>query len=241
MGSVLKVHRRRVRLEDGAYTLLSLRPTVAERFATESGAAGGGAAGGGAAGGAAASRIVVDGAGAQVLARLCWAMAFQDRPRTAVLIDEMFLTPNPWDGAASSPIVVVRREAGGPGETGETGEEGGPAEPFGSDTAAALRAQLPLTTESEGTVVLQTRGLDVALADPAAFAARDEQAAWRERDPSAGPVRHVRADGGLVVLEAPGAVLRAWAVSLAQGDPQEGPEYTGEVHVVESLSRPPAP
>jgi hypothetical protein len=90
-------------------------------------------------------------------------------------------------------------------------------------------------------VVLQTRGLDVALADPAAFAARDEQAAWRERDPSAGPVRHVRADGGLVVLEAPGAVLRAWAVSLAQGDPQEGPEYTGEVHVVESLSRPPAP
>jgi hypothetical protein len=205
MGAAQKVHRRRVRLDDGEYTVLSPRPMVTERFATQRGEQ--------------AWRIITDAAGAQLLARLCWAMAFQDRPRTLVVIDQSFLAPNPWDTTASRPIVIANGAAGA----------------LNADAAAALGALLPLTADSEGTVVLQTRGLHLARADPDAFAAREDQAPWRDRDDTQ---RHVRAEGGLVVLEAVPAVLRAWGVALAGADPHAGPEYTGEVHVLEVLLAP---
>ena len=108
-----------------------------------------------------------------------------------------------------------------------------------SDTAAALAAVLPFATPSDGTVVLQTRGLDVALGDPAAFRAREDQAEWRDRHDRQGGIG-VRE--GLVVIEAPAAVLCAWGVALTgvvdadpSGDGSELvdlPGATGEVRVV---------
>jgi hypothetical protein len=205
----LKVHRRSLRLEGAEYTVLSPRPSEAARFATEQNRE--------------TWHVISDGAGAQLLARLCWAMAFQQRERTLVLVDAPLLVPNPFDADPSIPIVIANDDLG----------------PMGLDALKVLRSKVPLDTPSMGTVVLQTRGLDAALEDEAAFRRRDDQATWRNQHQQR---RWIDGTSGLLVMAAPPPVLRSWGVDLStlRRETRQGmdwsyldhPEKTGEVQIV---------
>jgi hypothetical protein len=146
----LKTHSRTLDLGGQSYTILSPRPTVEARFATNRFHE--------------AWHVITDVGGAHLLARLCWAMAFQRHPRTITVIDQAFLVPNPFDADPSAPVVIVNSDLGA----------------LSRDAVGSLRSALPLAGSSEGTVVLQTRGLDLALEDVEAFATSDDQAAWRD-------------------------------------------------------------
>jgi hypothetical protein len=196
----LKVHRRSVRLDGRAYTVLSPRPSASSRFATNQDGA--------------MYQVLTDPVGAQFLARLCWAMAYQRHERTLTVIDSNFLVPNPFGADTSSPIVIVNSALGS----------------LSDAVLADLQSQLPLATPSDGTVVLQTRGLDQALDDPAAFGQRSDQVARRSESHQDG---WIDGDSGLWVLTAPPPVLRAWGVELSLPDGEgAGP---GEVRVLASL------
>jgi hypothetical protein len=193
----LKVHRRSVRLDGRAYTVLSPRPSVSSKFATRRDGA--------------TCQILTDAVGAQLLARLCWAMAYQRHERTVTVIDSHFLVSNPFDADTSSPIVIVNSALGS----------------LSGAALADLHSQLPLATPSNGTVVLQTRGLDQALGDPAAFGQRADQVARRSESHKE---RWIDGDSGLWVLTAPPPVLRAWGVELSGPDGKGVGE--GEVQVL---------
>jgi hypothetical protein len=128
-------------------------------------------------------------------------MAYQRHERTVTLIDSPFLVPNPFDADTSSPIVMVNSDLGS----------------LSRAVLADLHSQLPLATPSNGTVVLQTRGLDQALGDPAAFGQRADQVARQNEDHKE---RWIDRDSGLWVLTAPPRVLRAWGVELSGPDGQ---------------------
>lgn len=211
--SRLKTHRRTLVLGGSNSAVLSPRPSEAARFAV--------------------NRyhdtwhIVTDTAGALLLARLCWAMAFQRHDQTVVVIDPPLLVPNPFDGDPPMPIVIVNNDLG----------------PFDQEAAASLRAALPFRAPSEGTVVLQTRGLDIALKDPDEFAQSDDQAAWRDAHQKR---RWMDGTAGLLVIASPPPVLRQWGVELSRLglSSHEGsswadlsdPGNDGEVHVLDHFS-----
>jgi hypothetical protein len=196
----LKVHRRSVRLDGRAHTVLSPRPSVPSRFATNRDGA--------------TCQILTDPVGAQLLARLCWAMAYQRHERTITVIDSHFLVPNPFGADESSPIVIANSALGS----------------LSGDALADLHSQLPLVTPSDGTVVLQTRGLDQALDDPAAFGQRADQVARRSESHQG---RWIDGDNDLWVLTAPPSVLRAWGVEMSRPDGEGAGE--GEIRVLASL------
>jgi hypothetical protein len=206
----LKVHRRALRLDGLEYTVLSPRPSEAARFATNRFHE--------------TWHIVCDGPSAQLFARLCWAMAFQQRERTFILIDAPLLAPNPFDADPPTPIVIANNDLG----------------PISRDAMKALRSKVPLDTPSMGTVVLQTRGLDVAMEDEEAFHRRDDQAAWRHEHQKR---RWIDGSSGLWLVAAPPPVLRGWGVDLLSLGRQihpgmewetylDYPENSGEVQVI---------
>jgi hypothetical protein len=209
----LKTHRRSLVLGGSRYTVLSPRPSVEARFATNRYHE--------------TWHIVTDISGAQLLARLCWAMAFQRHARTVIVLDPPILVPNPYDGDPAIPIVIVNSDLG----------------PFSRESAASLRAALPFQTPSEGTVVLQTRGLDLALDDREEFARSDDQA--DSRDPHQ-KRRWIAGSDGVLVVSAPPPVLRSWGVELTGlgSWSHEGSSWThldypqndGEVQVLEQFS-----
>jgi hypothetical protein len=209
----LKVHRRAVVLDGQTHTVLSPRPGGSYSFATnyfhET------------------WHIVTDAPGARLLGRLFWAMAFQRRERTLMVIDQSCIVPNPFDADPSSPIVILNNDLG----------------PLGRSAADDLRAALPFKTPSDGTVVLQTRGLDAALADTEAFQQRETSAGGRWND-------HQRRSwinwlNGLVVVAAPAPVLRQWGVGVSRTGEQfyngsneemlEWPRGRGEIQVLEKF------
>jgi hypothetical protein len=204
----LKVHRRSARLAGLDHTILSPRPSETVRFATNLFHD--------------TWHVISDREGAHLLARLSWAMAFQKRERTVLVIDANLLVPNPFDGDPSSPIVIVNNDLG----------------PFGREAVSDLRAKLPWQSPSLGTVVLQTRGLDLALADTKGFNDRDDQAVWRDEHQKR---RWIDGSGGLWIFAAPSPVLRRWGVDLAglgEWSPDgedwsylDYPDKTGEVQV----------
>jgi hypothetical protein len=179
----LKVHRRVLVLDGSQYTILSPRPRTETRFAT--------------------NRfhdtwhVLTDLEGAHLLARLCWAMAYQRHDRTVVVIDQRFMVSNPFDADPSSQIVIVTTDLG----------------PFPRDGASSLRQALPFRIPSSGTVVLQTRGLDLALENPGAFAQAPGQARWSDPHRKR---RWIEGSAGLVILAAPGPVLKTWGVEVSQ-------------------------
>ena len=178
----LKVHRRSVRLDRLEYTILSPRPTEDARFATNSLHQ--------------TWHVITSEGGAALLARLCWAMAFQRRERTIVLIDSPLFVPTPFDADQSSPIVVVNTDLGG----------------FSRSAVEDLRAQLPLSAASDGTVVLQTRGLDQALENTTEFRNRNQEAQLQNEHQKR---RWIDGSNGLVIIAAPPSVLRTWGVDLS--------------------------
>ncbi|MGO9557948.1 MAG: hypothetical protein ACLPYW_02515 [Acidimicrobiales bacterium] len=180
----LKVHRRAVVLDGHTHTVLSPRPGASYSFATnyfhET------------------WHIVTDTPGARLLGRLFWAMAFQRRERTLMVIDQSYIVPDPFDADPSSPIAILNNDLG----------------PLGRSAAGDLRAALPFKTPSDGTVVLQTRGLDAALADREAFEERETKAGWPWNDRQ--QRSWIDAINGLVVVAAPAPVLRQWGVDVSR-------------------------
>ena len=83
----LKTHSRTLDLDGLSYTILSPRPAAEARFATNRYHE--------------TWHVITDISGAQLLARLCWAMAFQRHARTITVIDQSFLLPNPFDADPS--------------------------------------------------------------------------------------------------------------------------------------------
>ena len=135
----LKLHRRNLELDKERFTALALRPTSAERFATTEYHD--------------TWHILCNLDGADLLGRLAWAMAFQTRKHTLLLVDLPLIAPDPFDASPTAPILVVNSEL----------------EPPSPVAIAALRTQLPLTDPSEGSVRLMTAGFDRALADTDRF------------------------------------------------------------------------
>jgi hypothetical protein len=178
----LKVHRRSIRLDRSEYTVLSPRPSEEARFATnyfhET------------------WHVITSRGGAALLARLCWAMAFQRRERTIILIDEPLIVPCPFDADLSSPIVIVNNDLGA----------------FSRAAVKDLRGQLPLSTASDGTVVLQTRGLDQALENTTEFHDRNQEGQLQNEHQKR---RWIDGSNGLVIVAAPPPVLRTWGVDLS--------------------------
>ncbi len=208
----LKMHRRNIQLDGDRFTVLSLRPTTTERFATTEYHE--------------TCHILSDVEGAVLLGRLSWAMAFQTRPRTIVLIDLPLIAPDPFGASPSSPILIVRSEL----------------EPPSPAAIEALVSHLPLTDDSEGSVRLMTAGFDRAIADVDRFWAQE-----RTEDPAFAThlnARWVERVGGAVVLSAPSHVLRQWAVRVAdlaghgplapEWTPADEQKWTGEVKVLAS-------
>ena len=159
-------------LDGRAYTVLTLRPGTAERFATNRYHG--------------TWHILSDVGGGQLLGRLMWAMAFQRHADTILLLDDAVLVENPFDADPPSPIVIVNTALG----------------ELRQGAVGALQAQLPLRGSSDGTVVLQTPGLDLAHADTRRtnegvwwraqadrrriFIAAGERWSWRRRRPCCG-------------------------------------------------------
>lgn len=173
----IKLHRRGLWLDGASWTVLSLRPGEPVTFATNRGDAPG--------------HVLGDGDAAALLARLFWALAFQRRERTLMLIDGVALVPDPFDGAPSSAIALANADLGIP--TGAVLDE--------------LRARIPLTEPSLGTVKLRTAGLERALADPEgadASPALRASGSWTDRG------------NGIVAYAASGELLRAQALVLAR-------------------------
>jgi hypothetical protein len=129
---------------------------------------------------------------------MCWALSYQRRPDTLVVLDRPELVANPFDADPSDTIVVSNALLG----------------PFNADMAKGLRAWLRRRHDSDGTAVLQTPGLTNALANRAAFWHLEEQAYWNDREYR--KRTWIDRVNGCVVLAAPPAVLRAWGVSLSE-------------------------
>lgn len=132
----MKLHRRTLRLDGRAHTVIGLRPGTAARFSTNHYHD--------------VWHVLSDQHGARLLARLLWGLAYQSRPGTLLVVDRPFLCPTPFDADPADPIVVV--------PSWHT--------PFTARAARDLARRLPLSRPPDGTVRWRTHGLDRALADP---------------------------------------------------------------------------
>lgn len=180
----LKLHRRDVVLDRRTFTALSLRPSAAERFATNYFHD--------------TWHVIGSEMSCRLLGRPCWALGYQRRERTMIVLDPSVLVANPFDAHPSSPIAIVNRDLGTPTRAGYD----------------ALRAKLPWRTASEGTVTLSTPSLTAGLAVQRRSWA---DARWREsatHDPERNR-RWIDEVNGMVVLSATSRVLREWGLDLS--------------------------
>lgn len=133
--------------------------------------------------------INADRTGSALLGQLCWAMAYQRDAHTIAVVE-------PTTDLA---VAVVNTDHGSP--TPEWFE--------------ALAPLLPWTTPSDGTINLNTRSLESAVANEPAFYADQKKA-------GIGDIKHlsrfVKPVGGLLVLGAPAVVLKSWGVQLSSPD-----------------------
>jgi len=204
----LKLHRRELVLDGRAFTVLTPRPSQPERFATNSFHE--------------TWHVLTDPAGAQLLARLMWAMAYQRKPRTVLLVDGPMLVTNPFDADPSSPILIVNSDLGGPTRAG----------------LDALEAMLPLRTRSEGAVKVRTDGLarSLVVGSPSRWERNVGRPAHQRRN-------WIDRVQNVLVFAAAAAELRNWAEDLprtadyvrehpeASGLDAEFPNHSGEVQI----------
>ena len=194
------MHRRAVQLEGRSITVLSPRPSDRVRFATNRFHQ--------------TWHVLSDIGGGRYFGRLCWAMAYNRKPGTIVVINKPQLTSSPFDGDPSLPILIADRSSGVPKPAG----------------LAALRKQLAKPVSPDGTVKLQTHGLDRYADGQRDFMEdrRNQQHFWK---PANGWIKHSR---GFIVLTAPPPVLRQWGYELTTlGDPL----YSGQDHRYLEFSR----
>ncbi len=168
----LKVHLRVVAVGGSTYRVVSLRSATGARFSTNYFHD--------------TWHIVTGGAGAAVLGRLLWGLAFQRQPGTLVLIDAPHLVTTPFEGDRPDPIVIV--------PAGLTR--------FDADHLRAVRRRLQAGAAST-TIRWHTFGL------PAGLDALADRPGHRQAELRAGRAReqmHRRA--GMICLTAPPAILR---------------------------------
>lgn len=175
IGDRMKVHRRTLRAGGRDYTVISPRAGADVRFSTNFFHG--------------TWHILSDWRGARMLGRLLWGLAFTKVPGTVVMIDRPLLDPNPFDGEAAAPVILV------------------PAllTPLTHKTACQLRHALP-HAQPAGTVRWDSHGLD---AEVAAQRQRPIPGAYRPpyiRPP--GPERMAYL-GGFVSFSASPELLRA--------------------------------
>jgi hypothetical protein len=155
--------------------------------------------------------VLSDPAGAAVLARLLWGLAFQRQPGTLVCIHGPHLRPTPFDADRSDPIVLV--------PTALT--------PVVADDLRALRDRLRRPSREGTRVGWPTFGLDRALDDDRPFRERSAAEKWRyRRDDDLLDVSRV---GGCVVIAGPPGALRSAA--LAVHDLSSGASYGGQQYL----------
>ncbi|MFC8448907.1 hypothetical protein [Kitasatospora sp. NPDC057223] len=140
--------------------------------------------------------VLSDRAGAGLLARLLWGLSYERHPNTLIVIDRPFLDPTPFEGEAADPVVLVPRDL----------------TPLSEAAARALRRALPLRPAPDGTVRWRTPGLDLALADIEGWHEKVREDYRRQRDFAGLVTRR----GGLIMIAAPPAELRCWAVDAAR-------------------------
>ena len=205
-----------MRLDGRYYTVLSPRPGLGCRFATNRFHE--------------TWHVLADRDGIRLLARLCWALAYQRRPGTLALIDSSLLVPNPFDADPSSPIAILNNDLGSLRRS-ETDD---------------LHAELPFRDAPAGTVTLNTRGLDEALRDVRAYRASEEKAghSWNAHQQR----RWIDKVNGIIVIAAPSPVLRGLGVALSllatpgaggnEGDAEvlDWPKGTGEIQLIDDFA-----
>ena len=91
--TALKVHLRVVPIGHTTYRVVTLRPSMGVRFASNYFHD--------------TWHIVTGIAGAHVLGRLLWGLAFQRQPGTLVMIDAPHLVPTPFEADPSDPVLLV--------------------------------------------------------------------------------------------------------------------------------------
>jgi len=185
-GDLLKVHRRTAVLDGRPATVFTLRPSTQCRFATNYFHG--------------TWHVLSDVAGAQLLARVSWALAYQRRAGTIFVVDSRFLVPNPFDADKSSPIVLMNSDIAH----------------LTSRAVRDLKKFLGRMGGSEGTVKLSTTGLDEILEAGGSKALREAQSASGERWSAHDWHARTERVNGVVVLAAPPPTLKWWAVWLNQ-------------------------
>ncbi|TDQ05272.1 hypothetical protein [Labedaea rhizosphaerae] len=182
VGPRVKLHRRVLRLDGVDHTVLTLRPGTQARFATNYEHE--------------TWHVLTDSHGGRLLGRLLWGLAYQRVPNTLVLIDRPFLDPNPFDAEPSDPVVLAP----------------GPLTPLTAQAARQLRRMLPLRGNPDGTVRLQTPGLDKEIAAVRRWREHvSPTARWHYRDPVEPFGTRCARLGGVVLFSAPPVILREWA------------------------------
>lgn len=180
------MHRRHVTLDGRDFTVLTLRPSSTCRFATNHFHS--------------TWHVMTDVAGARMLGRLCWSLTFQRRAGTIVVIDRPLLVPSPFDTEPSSPIVFANADLA----------------PLNHAAITQLKGFLARKHPSEGSVRLQTHGLDRLLAGGRGddlWAAQHASGVWWNKHQRRTWTDRV---DGIVVASAAPPVLHWWAVSLSQ-------------------------
>jgi hypothetical protein len=185
----MKVHLRVLPLAGRTYRVVTLRPSSRARFSTNYYHD--------------TWHIVSDTAGAHLLARLLWGLAYQKHPGTLVLLAEPHLVPTPFDGAPSYPVVLV--------PSGLT--------PFSDEALRQLKARLHRLGPTQ-TIRWHSFGLDRELVARDA----DETTELLEQSrllgtPSFKALEHserMSKVGGLICYTAPPLVLRQQAAFVAR-------------------------
>lgn len=178
-----KLHLRPIAINRRTYRVASLRPSCGVGFSTNYYHQ--------------TWHIISDPAGAAVLARLLWGLAFQKQPGTFVCIHGPHLRPTPFDAAPSDPIVLV--------PTGLT--------PVVADDLRALRERLRRPSREGMRVGWPSFGLDRLLDEEERDELHDRRPSnwqvWRDQE-----LIDVRHEGGCVVVAGPACALRQAARAL---------------------------
>ncbi len=125
-GSIGEAASAAGRLDGRAFTVLTLRPSTECRYATNYFHQ--------------TWHVRTDPAGARLVGRLCWLLAFQRQQSTIVALDHPFLVPNPFDADKSSPIAIANADLA----------------PLNRTAITQLKRFLAQRKPSEGTVRLST-------------------------------------------------------------------------------------
>ncbi len=185
----MKVHLRLLPLAGRTYRVVTLRPCSHARFSTNYFHD--------------TWHIVSDTAGARLLARLLWGLAYQKQPGTLALLHGPHLAPTPFDGARSDPVVLV--------PAGLT--------PVSADAFRQLKARLGRLGPTQ-TIRWHTFGLDLELAAREADEKTELLAAssllWRPGFEAVRSAERMGKVGGLLCYSAPPLVLRDQAAIVAR-------------------------